>query len=368
MKITEIHVYAHDLPVRNGPYTMANAKVWSLDTTIVQMVTDTGLVGWGETCPVGPTYQPQHAAGARAALGAIAQGLIGTDPLHILALHRRMDGLLNGHRYAKAAIDIAAHDLMGKHFGVRVADLLGGPVTELVPSYYASGVGEPDDIARIAVERADEGYPRLQVKVGGRDVSIDIEVIRKVWEKVGGRMRLAVDANRGLTTRDALRFSRECPDIPFVMEQPCNTMDEIAAIRSQLHHAVYLDENTEDLSTVLRAVGQGLCDGFGMKVTRIGGLRPMATFRDICEVRSMPHTCDDAWGGDIIAAACTHIGATVLPRLNEGVWLGQSYIDGHYDPENGIKIEGGHIKLPKGPGLGITPDEAMFGAPVASFS
>ena len=62
MKITEIHVYAHDLPVKNGPYTMANAKVWALDTTLVKIVTDTGLVGWGETCPVGPTYQPQELA------------------------------------------------------------------------------------------------------------------------------------------------------------------------------------------------------------------------------------------------------------------------------------------------------------------
>ena len=115
-------------------------------------------------------------------------------------------------------------------------------------------------------------------------------------------------------------------------------------------------------------MGAGLCDGFGMKVTRIGGLQPMATFRDICETRSMPHTCDDAWGGDIIAAACTHVGATVSPRLMEGVWLAQPYIEGHFDPENGIRIEGGHIRLPQGPGLGIRPDESRFGAPVASFS
>lgn len=228
-------------------------------------------------------------------------------------------------------------------------------------------MGEPDEIARIAAERADEGYPRMQVKIGGRPVEIDIETIRKVWERVGTRMRLAVDGNRGLTTRDALRLSRECPEIPFILEQPCNSIEEIAAIRGQLHHAVYLDETAEDVATVLRAVGQGVCDGFGMKVTRIGGLRPMAVFRDICEVRSMPHTCDDAWGGDIIAAACTHIGATVQPRLMEGVWLAQPYIEGHFDPENGLRIEGGHIRLPEGPGLGIVPDESLFGAPVASF-
>ena len=123
MKIAEIHIYQHDLPVRNGPYTMANAEVWALDTTIVKLVGDNGLVGWGETCPVGPTYQPHHAAGARAALAEMAPGLIGANPLQAVTLRRRMDGLLNGHRYAKAAIDIAAHDLMGKQYGVRVADL-----------------------------------------------------------------------------------------------------------------------------------------------------------------------------------------------------------------------------------------------------
>ena len=81
----------------------------------------------------------------------------------------------------------------------------------------------------------------------------------------------------------------------------------------------------------------------------------------------MSHTCDDAWGGDIIAAACTHIGATVHPRLMEGVWLAQPYIEGNYDQENGIVICDGHIKLPNGPGLGVTPDKNMFGDSVASF-
>ena len=367
MKITELHIYQKDLPVLNGPYTMARANVYALDTTIVKLVTNTGLVGWGETCPVGPTYAEAHAEGARAALTLMAPDLIGVDVPHALAVHRLMDGLLHGHNYAKAAIDIAVHDLLGKRYGVPVCDLLGGAVTNRVPSYYATGVGAPDEIARIAKQKQTEGYPRLQIKVGGRDVAIDIETIRKVWEAVGPKMRLAVDGNRGWTTRDALRVCRECPDIPFILEQPCNTIEEVASIRSQINHAIYLDENAVDLATVIRAAGQGLCDGFGMKVTRIGGLHPMTTFRDICAARSMPHTCDDSWGGDFIAAACAHIGATVEPRFCEGVWIAAPYIDGHYDPDNGIKIEDGHIPLPSGPGLGVTPDEAAFGAPVASF-
>lgn len=119
---------------------------------------------------------------------------------------------------------------------------------------------------------------------------------------------------------------------------------------------------------MIRAAGQGLCDGFGMKVTRIGGLQAMTAFRDICEARALPHTCDHAWGGDIIAAACTYIGATVQPRLNEGIWVAQSYITGNYNEKNGIRIVACHIDLPKGSGLGITPDEGIFGQTVASFS
>src|SRR5690625_803895 len=216
MKITEIHVWSHALAVQNGPYSMASGEVWSLDTTVVKLVTDSGLVGWGETCPVGPTYQPQHALGARAALAEMAPGLIGANPLQPVLLRRRMDGRLNGHDYAKAAIDIAAHDIMGKHYGVRVADLLGGAATERVPSYYATSVGAPDEIARIAAEKAAEGFPRLQIKIGGRPLELDIETLRKVWERVAGKVQLAADGNRSLTTRDALRLSRECPEIPFV--------------------------------------------------------------------------------------------------------------------------------------------------------
>ncbi len=367
MKITELHIYAHDLPVKDGPYRMAMTEVWTLPTTLVKLVSDTGHVGWGETCPVGSTYAEMHVGGARAALKAMGEGLIGTEVAPV-PLHHRMDNLLNGHSYAKAAVDIAAHDLMGRALGVSVATLLGGALVDRVPSYYSTIVGDPDETARIAAEKAAEGYPRLQIKVGGRAVAQDVETVRKVWERVrGAGVRLAVDGNRSLTTRDALTLSRDCPDIPFVLEQPCNTAEELARIRPQVKHGIYMDENGTSLNTVISAVGIGLVDGFGMKVTRIGGLHPMRAFRDICAARSLPHSCDDSWGGDIIAAACTQIGATVQPKQMEGTWIAQSYIDGHYDRRNGVRIEGGHVRLPQGPGLGVVPDDGIFGAPVASF-
>lgn len=367
MKIREIHLYVQDLPVVNGPFVIASCTVWSLESILVRLVAEDGCEGWGETCPLVPTYAEAHAGGARAALELMAPGLVGSEAWPT-ALHRRMDALLTGHNYAKSAFDIAAHDLIGKKLGVRVADLLGGAATERVASYFSTGVVEPDEVALMAKEKLAEGYPRLQVKLGNRPIEVDIEAVRKAWEAIkGSGMRLAADGNRAWTTRDALRVSHECSDIPLVLEQPCNSLEEIARIRPQIQHPIYLDESGVNLNTVVTVAGSGLVDGFGMKVSRIGGLQPMRAFRDLCDARRLPHTTDDSWGGDVIAAACVQMAATVKPEFNEGAWIAAPYIDGHYDPENGLEIRAGHISLPSGPGLGVTPGLDLLGDPVASF-
>ncbi len=367
MRISEIHIYQHDLPVVGGVYRTAKTSLASFDSTIIEIVTEKGMVGYGETCPHGPVYQPHHAAGARAALRQIGPHLIGLNALGIDCVRDAMDATLSGHRYAKAAVDIALWDLAGKSYGARVCDLLGGAKQETVPSYYAIGVTEPEAAASMAREKQAEGYRRLQLKVGGRDPEIDIAAIRKVHETLQPHVKLAVDANCGWTSRDALTVSQACRDLSLVIEQPCGTVEEIASLHGRVSHAIFLDESTEGLGAVLQAVGQRICDGFSLKVTRMGGLSAMRTIRDILRVVNLPMTCDDAWGGDIIAAACTHIGATVSPRLLEGVWLAAPYIDGHYDSENGISIENGSIRVPGGPGLGVQPDVTLWGPPVASF-
>jgi len=367
VKIREIHVFQVKLPIINGPYSYSGGELHDVDSTIVKLVCDNGLVGYGECCPVGPTYAAEHAMGARAALAEMAPHLIGENPLFINTVQQNMESHLNGHNYAKAAVDIALWDLTGKHYGARICDLLGGPQTENVPSYYTTGAVPPDEAARIAVEKRDQGFQRLQIKVGGRPIEVDIETIRKVWQAVGTDMRLAADANRGWTTRDALFASSALAGIPVVFEQPCKTMAEVAAIRSRIQHPIYLDESTTDLSTVITAAGSGLCDGFGFKLTRLGGISGLRVAGDICQAANLPHSCDDAWGGDILAAACLQVGATVTPHLNEGVWIAQPYIDGHYDPENGIKIRDGKIRLPTGPGLGINPESDRFGPPLSTY-
>ena len=345
---------------------MANASVTHLDSTIVRVESDCGTVGWGETCPVGPTYAPSHAEGARAALTEMAPHLIGTDLDKPVLLNRKMDSLLNGHRYAKAAIDIAAYDAIGKKTGRSVADLLRrrGHRPGALLLRHRCGRARRDRPHRAGQSGRGLSPPANQnQRPSGRDR------YRSGPQGVGSRGQPRKTCRRWQPRHadpGCAALSQACRDIPFVLEQPCDTLEEIAAIRAQLCHPVYLDEGATDLPTVIRAAN-GLVDGFGMKITRIGGLTPMATFRNLCEARHLPHTVDDSWGGDIIAAACVQLGATVSPKTYEGTWLAQPYIEGHYDPSGGVKIEDGHIAVPTGPGLGITPDPTLFSREVAQF-
>jgi L-alanine-DL-glutamate epimerase-like enolase superfamily enzyme len=368
MRIKELHIFQKDQAIVDGPYVMSTMSLTTLDATFLKIVSDTGLVGWGEVTPLGPAYQPQHALGARAAIRQLAPHLIGRNVLAPKVLMRHMDELLNGHNYAKAAFDFALMDLIGKHYGVRVVDLLGGAEQEILPAYFAISKGTADDTARIAIDKADQGYKRIQIKSGGRSVTEDVEVVKKVYEAVGNRVKLVVDANRGMNASQAMRLSLACRDIPFIFEQPCNTMEEVAAIRSQICHPLALDECIHDLNDIMRAVSSNACDAFGLKLSRVGGLLAMSAARDICEARRMPHTCEDTWGGDITSAAILHMAASTKPQQLEAVWTASNYIKESYDPINAIRSVDGKFTLPTGPGLGIQPDESRMGNLLVSFS
>jgi hypothetical protein len=96
MRLAEVHVFGKTLPVVGGSFAMSRTTVETPDTTLVKLVSDTGLLGGGETCPIRPAYQPQHALGARAAIAEMAPGLVGAS-LRPLPFRRLMDELLAGH-------------------------------------------------------------------------------------------------------------------------------------------------------------------------------------------------------------------------------------------------------------------------------
>ena len=145
MEITGIKVYRVDLPLKEGRYAWSGGNyVEVFDATVVEVETDFGVVGCGESTPLGPAYLPAFAGGVRACLAELAPRLLGADPTSLGVLHRRMDALLKGHPYAKSAIDMACWDILGQVAGMPVHRLLGGPRPggpAAVPGHLPAGPG-----------------------------------------------------------------------------------------------------------------------------------------------------------------------------------------------------------------------------------
>jgi len=368
VKISAINLYAVRLPVADTvSYRLSMSELNAMDSTVIEIVTDAGIKGYGETCPVGPVYAPQSAAGARTALEECCPALIGMNPLECETIYRAMDAQINGLRYAKAAVDIALWDIAGKVYQQPVHVLLGGATRHKVPSYYSTIIKSPEETAALFAEKQAEGYLRIQTKMGGRDFEEDLVALRKIGEVIRPGTKWAVDANRSWTVAQAITASRLNEDLNFVLEQPCNSYEELTAVKRVVKHPLYLDESTENLGVLIKAAVEGVADGFALKVTRLGGLSTMRTVRDICQFRRLPFSCDDSWGGDIIAAACVHLAATIPPFLCEGAWIADPHIDKHYDEQHGIRIINGWIDVPQTPGLGITPDISAWGSPILTL-
>ena len=148
MKIAAIKVYQVDLPLVEGRYSWSEGKyVEVFDSTVVELITDDGLSGYGEVCPLGPFYLPAFGAGARAGIAELSATIIGEDPTAIGPINLLMDQALLGHPYVKSAIDMACWDLLGKVTGKSVCALMGGKHGDSVALYRAISQRPADEMA-----------------------------------------------------------------------------------------------------------------------------------------------------------------------------------------------------------------------------
>src|ERR1700682_1964272 len=197
MKIRRIAAYRMELPLMEGSYRWSGGKsVEVFDSTLVRVETDTGVVGHGEVCPLGPAYLPAYAEGVRAGVAVLAPQLIGEDPLQLERLNRRMDSALKGHPYVKSGIDIACWDILGQVSGLPVAVLLGGRYGPDFVLYRAISQESPEEMTRKVAAYRAEGYRRFQLKVGGAP-EVDVERIRAVRSVLDPTDALIADANTG---------------------------------------------------------------------------------------------------------------------------------------------------------------------------
>jgi L-alanine-DL-glutamate epimerase-like enolase superfamily enzyme len=360
MKISRISAYQVDLPLHEGDYKWSGGKsVTTFDSTVVQVETDTGLVGHGEVCPLGPVYLPSYAGGVRAGLAELAPQLIGSDPRQLDKLNRQMDAALKGHPYVKSAIDIACWDILGQVSGQPVCTLLGGRYGEDFVLYRAISQQSPAEMAsKVAGYRA-EGYRRFQLKVGG-DPDTDIARIKAVAAELQSGDKLVADANTGWLMHEAMRVVRGVVDVDVYIEQPCFSYEECLSIRRHTHHPFVLDEVIDGMTPLLRGHADLAMDVVNIKISKFGGLTRARQARDLCVQLGIAMTIEDTWGGDITTAAIAHLAHSTPTELlftstDFNSYVTKSIADGAPQRKNG------RLAASTQPGLGVSPKFEVLG-------
>ena len=360
MKITSITVYQASLPLEH-PYWLSGGrlKFEVLDATLVKLETDEGLIGWGEGTPWGHTYVPAHGPGIRAGIETMAPFLLGLNPQKVLEVERAMDLSLPGHLYAKSPIDMACWDIAGQAAGLPIADLMGGGSRTPAPIASSVGAKTVEETREVLARYRDRGYWVHSVKVGG-DVDQNIERIQDVETHRPTKERILYDANRGFTRQQALRVMQATEQWKVMFEQPCETLDDIAAIRP-LHSApVSVDECLVTLQDATRVARDGIAEVFGIKLNRVGGLTKASRIRDI----ALAHGIDIfvmATGGSVLAdTEALHLAATIPDDNMLGVWACQDMITAEIADGAGPRANNGHLHLPEQPGLGVHPQESTL--------
>ena len=366
MKITRIFAHRVELPLHEGSYKWSGGKSVSVfDSTIVGVETDTGLVGYGEVCPLGPFYLPAYAEGVRAGLKELGPHLLGWNPCELAVLNQRMDAALKGHAYVKSGIDIACWDILGKVTGLPVCVLMGGRFGESVRLYRAISQESPEAMARKVAGYRAEGYTRFQLKVGG-DPDVDIDRIRAVRAMLQPTDRLVADANTGWTQHEAMRVVRAVRDVDVYIEQPCLTYEECLAVRRHTDHPFVLDENIDCLEMLLRGKQDLAMDVVNLKIGKLGGLTRTKQARDLCVSMGIAMTLEDSWGGDITTAAIAHLAHSTPEEYRFTSTDFNSYVTVS-TAEGAPRRERGFMQASVEAGLGVRPKFDVLGARVVEI-
>ena len=202
MKITDIRTHRLEVPLAH-PLRISLGIVTHAISCLVEVVTDDGIIGYGEGSP-GPLITGENLAGTVATVEMLRDKLIGTDPRDIEAVNAIMSRSVAYAMTAKAAIDIACHDILGKSAGLPLYKLLGGFSGE-IETDMTVGIDEPGKMAALAKKHADDGFDTIKTKVG-TSFSDDISRVKAIREAVGPDVKIRLDANQAWHGKEAVRI------------------------------------------------------------------------------------------------------------------------------------------------------------------
>ena len=379
MKIQGIEVFRVGLPVRRHHTWAGNYAGVGRDYVIIKLHVEGGVVGLGETQVLkdwGGEYQTRSGEAPETTVVVIKQLLepiiVGEDVRRIDHIHTRMDRFVKGYPYAKAAIDVAIHDALGKLLGVPVYQLLGGLVRREIPLAHSLGLMAIEEAVSEAVLVVEEGITTLKVKVG-IDPERDVELVRRLRQALGPKPRLRVDANQGYrewkTAVQVIRRMQEY-DIQY-MEQPVEGLEQMARVAQAVDIPIMADESAWSPRDVLRLIEWKAAEMLSVYYTKPGGLSKAKKLLAIAEAAGLRCDINGSAEMGIGNAANLHLAASsnaidlpgTIPVTSTAEVI-RTKVAGHKYLDDLIKMpfeyRDGHLIVPDGPGLGIELDKAKL--------
>jgi len=355
--IKTIEPIAVSLPMLK-PVIMAGEEVHRADNVLVRIEADNGLIGWGEAASA-PVMTGDTLESIVSAVHYLTAALRGRDVGDIVGALAVMDARMYGNHGAKAAIEIALHDLTGRATGKPVHALLGKKKRSRMSLLGVIGGGDYESDLRDAEEKKAAGVTAYKIKVGIDTPVDDAARTREICKVLGSGMLISADANQGYTTEQALTYVRAVngSGLDF-FEQPVAAADlaGMAAVAAATDIAIGADEGIHSLEDIRRHYEHKAARGVSLKAIKLGGIRALTEAGSLCDRLGMSVNISCKTGESSVAcAAALHV-AAVIPNIAWGLTLTHTGLaeDVAAAP---VPTAKGHVDNLDRLGLGVDVDE-----------
>lgn len=351
MKIAAAETCVERLPL-SRPYTIAFRHIAEIQNVVVILRDEAGNVGVGAASPE-PHVTGETPERCREALAAgVLDALVGEDVTALPALGVALERRLPDAPAARAAVDVALHDLLARGLGIGLGDLFGR-FHQALPTSITIGIKPVAEALAEAGEYLGRGFRVLKVK-GGKSLDEDVERLARLRERVGPDVVIRADANQGYTLDDTRAFFERTAalDIEFIEQPvPAKAIDELRALPATQGRRVAADESLLGPADALRLASLSPVGIYNIKLMKCGGLRPARAIAAIAEAagRDLMWGCNDESCISITAALHAALASPATRYLD---------LDGSFDlardvAEGGFTVENGVMRPTGGPGLGV---------------
>ena len=316
------------------PFKIARGEELVARSAIVRVEAD-GREGVGEATPI-----ERYGESVESVIAYFAsQPLASDDPY-------RLETLLHSGipASARAALDIALHDLIGKELGKPLYALLGLDPARTPVTSFTIGIADPETTLYKLAEVAD--HPILKIKLGIGTPSEQVETLASIRERYGGTLR--IDANEGWDAETAVAILRELEryEIEFCEQPvPAGHPEQLRAIRERVRIPIVVDEDALVASDLPALYGS--VDGVNVKLAKTGGIRGALAMIHTARAMGLKIMLGCMVESAIAATAAAHLSPLVDWADIDGPFLTAA------DPFAGVTYERGKLVLPDEPGLGV---------------